>query len=140
MRRAPATNHRPLLLLRGQGEAQLPGPAQRVPDGSSLPVRDALGSPGGFSQFFSVLGVICWPRRGFLGGLWPGWGALLVHNPLPSSSVASSRHRMAFASGVSSSNSWIPGVKWGGVNGFWLFTERFVGSDVALSWSRFAVG
>lgn len=47
---------------------------------------------------------------------------------------------MVFASGISSSNNWILGVKWGKVNGFWLFMERFVGSDVALSWSHFAVG
>lgn len=39
LRRAPAANHRPLLLLRGQAQAQLPGAAQRVPGRPPLPVR-----------------------------------------------------------------------------------------------------
>lgn len=102
-------------------------------------MRDALGSEGAFPVLLSAGGDLL-AMEGICRGLWLGLGALLVRNPLPSSSGASSQHRMVFASGVSSSNSWILGVKWGRVNGFWLFMERFVGSDVALSWSCFVCG
>lgn len=45
VRRAPPADHPAQLLLRGQGEAQLPGPAQRVPHRPPVPVRAPRGSP-----------------------------------------------------------------------------------------------